>query len=100
MLDLYTRSSRVEGIAQSGTPGERMTKMETPSTQKKTKVHSNKPNTDPARWAKRHRFSVESDDLLRLDGHWYVTHSGLIRLARRSHCAGIHVEPVAQFSDP
>jgi hypothetical protein len=38
--------------------------------------------------------------LLWLDGHWYVTHSGLIRLARRSHCAGIHVEPVAQFSDP
>jgi hypothetical protein len=43
---------------------------------------------------------VESGDLLWLDGHWYVTHSGLIRLARRNHCAGIHVEPVAQFSDP
>ena len=49
---------------------------------------------------KRYRFSVESGDLLWLDGRWYVTHSGLIRLARRSHCAGIHVEPVAQFSDP
>jgi hypothetical protein len=50
--------------------------------------------------AKRYRFSVEAGDLLWLDSHWYVTHSGLIRLARRSHCAGIHVEPVAQFSDP
>jgi hypothetical protein len=50
--------------------------------------------------AKRYRLSVESGDLLWLDGHWYVTHSGLIRLARRSHCAGIHVEPVAQFSNP
>jgi hypothetical protein len=49
---------------------------------------------------KRYRFSVESGDLLWLDGRWYVTHSGLIRLARRSHCVGIHVEPVAQFSDP
>jgi hypothetical protein len=29
-----------------------------------------------------------------------VSHSGLIRLARRNHCAGINVEPVAQFSDP
>ena len=46
------------------------------------------------------RFSVESGDLLMLDGHWYVSHSGLIRLARRSRCSGIHVEPVPQFSDP
>jgi hypothetical protein len=75
--------------------------METSSThKKKPNVHSNKPITDPAPLAKRYRFSVESGDLLWLDGHWYVTHSGLIRLARRNHCAGIHVEPVAQFSDP
>jgi hypothetical protein len=47
-----------------------------------------------------YRFSVESGDLLWLDGHWYVTHSGLIRLARRNHCAGIHVEPAAELSDP
>ena len=70
---------------------------------KKTRIpnlHSNKPNTHPGRSAKRYSFSVESGDLLWLDGHWYVTHSGLIRLARRSHCAGIHVEPVAEFSDP
>jgi hypothetical protein len=63
-------------------------------------LHSHKPTTNPARFPKRYRFSVESGDLLWLDGHWYVTQSGLIRLARRSHCAGIHVEPVAQFSDP
>jgi len=75
--------------------------MEKPSTHKKPpSTHSNKPNTEPARLAKRYRFSVESGDLLWLDGRWYVTHSGLIRLARRNHCAGIHVEPVAQFSDP
>jgi hypothetical protein len=70
---------------------------------KKTTVpnrHPDKLKTDPLRLGKRYRFSVESGDLLWLDGHWYVTHSGLIRLARRSHCAGIHVEPVAQFSDP
>ncbi len=49
---------------------------------------------------KLYRFSVESGDLLLLDGHWYVTHSGLIRLARTRQCAGIHVEPVSEFSDP
>ena len=49
---------------------------------------------------KGYRLSVESGDLIRLDGHWYVTHSGLLRLALRSHCVGIHVEPVPQLSDP
>jgi hypothetical protein len=67
---------------------------------KKPSVRSDIPTTDSARLAKRYRFSVESGDLLWLDGHWFVTYSGLIRLARRNHCAGIHVEPVAQFSDP
>jgi len=78
-----------------------MAEMETSSTHKK--IHnsrSNKPLVDPAGLAKRHRFSVETGDLLWLDGHWYVTHSGLIRLARRNHCAGIHVEPVSEFSHP
>ena len=56
--------------------------METRSAHKK--IHnsrSNKPLVDPAGLATRHRFSVETGDLLWLDGHWYVTHSGLIRLA-------------------
>jgi hypothetical protein len=67
---------------------------------RKDKPHSNKPVNANVPFAKRYRLSVESGDLLLLDGHWYVTHSGLIRLARRNHCAGIHVEPVVQFSDP
>jgi hypothetical protein len=75
--------------------------METISpTKKKRNLHSDGGMTDAAQLAKRYRFSVASGDLLWLDGGWYVTHSGLIRLARRCHCAGIHVEPVAQFSDP
>jgi hypothetical protein len=87
-------------IALSGTR-QKDIQMETSSAKTKTPtLRSDKPNTDPTRVAKRYRFSVESGDLLWLDGNWYVTHSGLIRLARRSHCAGIHVEPVAQFSDP
>jgi hypothetical protein len=46
------------------------------------------------------RLSVALGDLSLLDGKWYVTHSGLLRLARRNRCAGIQVRPMRQFSDP
>ena len=45
-------------------------------------------------------FSVASGDLLFFDNHWYVTNSGLMRLAQRRRCAGIHVRPSLEFSDP
>src|SRR5579864_1548327 len=45
------------------------------------------------------QFSLLVGDLLLLEGKWYVTHTGLIRLARRNRCAGIHVRPVPEFSD-
>ena len=45
------------------------------------------------------RLSVCSGDLLLIDGHWYVTHSGLLRLAARSHCSGIRVYPVKEFCE-
>jgi hypothetical protein len=34
-----------------------------------------------------------------IDGHLLITHSGLLRLARRNHCSGIHVQPVSRFCD-
>lgn len=75
--------------------------METNSTRTRgTNSNSHETVTAAAPFPKRYRLSVESGDLLWLDGHWYVTHSGLIRLARRNHCSGIHVEPVTQFSNP
>src|SRR5947209_20029443 len=37
---------------------------------------------------------------VRLDSRWYVTHSGLLRLAKRNRCAGIQVRPMREFSDP
>jgi len=46
------------------------------------------------------QLSVALGDLSLLDGKWYVTHSGLLRLARRNRCAGIQVRPMRQFSDP
>jgi hypothetical protein len=73
---------------------------------KTSSTRTNKPNPpiepmiDAVPRGKPYRFSVASGDLLWVDGHWYVTHSGLSRLARRNHCAGIHVESVAQLSEP
>ena len=49
---------------------------------------------------KRYDLSVSSGDLVYLQAGWYVTHAGLLRLARRSHCTGIDVAPVAEFSNP
>ena len=46
------------------------------------------------------QLSVPLGDLSLLDGKWYVTHSGLLRLARRNRCAGIQVRPMPKFSDP
>ena len=47
-----------------------------------------------------HMISVSSGDVLLLEGRWYVTHSGLLRIARRARCCGISVRPVSEFSDP
>ena len=44
-------------------------------------------------------FSISSGDLLLLNKGWYVTHSGLIRLARRKRCHGILVQPAREFCD-
>ena len=45
-------------------------------------------------------LSVRRGDVISLDGRWYVTHPGLIRLAFRRHCSGIQVEVVRDFSEP
>ncbi|MFZ0977776.1 MAG: hypothetical protein WAN23_00120 [Candidatus Acidiferrales bacterium] len=37
----------------------------------------------------RHSLSVSSGDLQLIDGRWYVTHSGLLRIAKRCRCSGI-----------
>jgi len=63
-------------------------------------------NLDPRRLnclceiSKHFQFSVAMNDLLLLDNTWYITHTGLIRLAERRHCFGIEVELVSQFCDP
>ncbi len=53
-----------------------------------------------AAWSAELRISIESGDLLLIEGKWYVTHSGLLRLARRKKCCGIHVDMTSEFCDP
>jgi hypothetical protein len=45
-------------------------------------------------------FSIGLGDLLLMDGAWYVTHSGLLRLAQRRRCAGIRTAMEINLSDP
>src|ERR1039458_4908141 len=49
--------------------------------------------------ATQHDFSVAAGDLIYLNNGWYVTHTGLIGLARRKRCGGIHVEAVPALCD-
>jgi hypothetical protein len=49
---------------------------------------------------RKHSLCVGSGDLLYLEGKWYVTHSGLLGIARRKRCSGIQVQPARGFCDP
>ena len=44
-------------------------------------------------------LAVAAGDLLLLNGNWYVTHTGLVRLANRRRCTGIEVQAIPEFSD-
>ena len=45
-------------------------------------------------------LSISSGDLTMLEGKWYVTHSGLLRIATRRRCAGIKTELEQTTSEP
>jgi hypothetical protein len=47
-----------------------------------------------------YELSVATGDLLFLEGRWYVTHAGLLRIAHRKHCCGIKSALVERLSDP
>ena len=48
----------------------------------------------------RFSLSAASGDLLFLNERWYVTHTGLLQLATRKHCAGIRTSPEKEFCNP
>jgi hypothetical protein len=47
-----------------------------------------------------HSLSVAAGELQLLSGKWYVTHSGLLGIARRNRCCGIKSAMVERHSDP
>ena len=47
-----------------------------------------------------HRISVIRGELKYLDGGWYVTHAGLLKIAGLRRCAGIQVRPLLESCDP
>jgi hypothetical protein len=46
------------------------------------------------------RLSVARRDIIRIGGAWYVTHSGLLRLAHRRRCFGIQTKHIIESSNP
>jgi hypothetical protein len=49
---------------------------------------------------KQHGLSVAASDLQFLEGRWYVTHTGLLRIAQRRRCSGIRTIIQDRLSDP
>ena len=45
-------------------------------------------------------LSVATGDLLLLEGRWYITHAGLLRLSQRKRCSGINATLQKDLSDP
>jgi len=43
---------------------------------------------------------IEAGDLQLLDGRWYITHAGLLRISERRRCAGIRTLIEKRLSDP
>src|SRR5450755_3810582 len=44
-------------------------------------------------------LSVLAGHLILLQTNWYVTHAGLLAVARRNHCRGIHTEFISEISE-
>jgi hypothetical protein len=52
------------------------------------------------RFTETYGLSIAAGDLQFLDCRWYVTHSGVLRIAKRSRCAGIRTAVEKDLSDP
>jgi hypothetical protein len=47
-----------------------------------------------------HSLRVEQGELIFLDGRWYITHSGLLSIARKNRCCGIRTNLLRKASEP
>ena len=48
----------------------------------------------------RYSVSIAAGDIQLVDGRWYVTHAGLLRIAQRNRCSGMRTAVVKGLSDP
>jgi hypothetical protein len=48
----------------------------------------------------RYSVSVAAGDIQLVDGRWYVTHAGLLRIAQRNRCSGMRTTVDKGLSDP
>jgi hypothetical protein len=48
----------------------------------------------------RHSLDVAAGEVQLLDNRWYVTHAGLLQIARRNRCVGISTSIQKGYSDP
>jgi hypothetical protein len=48
----------------------------------------------------KHYLEIAAGELQFLDNRWYVTHAGLLQIARRNRCAGIRTSVEKGLSDP
>ena len=53
-----------------------------------------------AELTEKYKLSVALGDLQQIDGRWYVTHAGLLRLAQRRRCHSIRTSLEKDVSDP
>lgn len=52
------------------------------------------------RLMERYHLSIALGDVMYLDNRWYVTHSGLLRIAQRRRCSGIRTALQKGLTDP
>src|SRR5438552_1825280 len=44
-------------------------------------------------------LTILNKELLFIGDNWYVSHSGLLKIAHRRHCSGIHTAPTLKACD-
>ncbi len=48
---------------------------------------------------KAHRLSVAEGHVIMINGRWFISHAGLLRIAARRRCHGIRVQAISEFCD-
>jgi len=54
----------------------------------------------PRLLAEAHTLNLSFGELQYIDDRWYITHAGLLGIAKRNRCAGIKTAIQKEFSDP